>query len=218
MSKTHIISEIHLGSPVCRVEKVLECLERPCDKLIINGDLFDSFNFKRFNSEHWQVLSTIRRLSKKIPVIFCRGNHDSNIESLSTLLGVEFVSETFLLWKGKKVLVCHGDRFDHWTAKQTLSDFFTGLYYIIQRLDTKHRKFSTWLKLKSKQILKVHKHHEERSIKFAKSHGYDVICVGHSHLENKIEQDGVIYVNSGSFCECPCSYVEIDEDITLKHI
>ena len=199
MEKIHIISDIHLGSPVCRVEKVLEVLDIPCDKLIINGDLFDSFNLKRFNSEHWQVLSKIRKLSKKIPVIFCKGNHDGNIEVISALIGVDFV---------------YG-----WASKQFLSEFFTGLYYFIQRVDGKTRQFSTWLKLKSKQILKTHEKLESRAIKFARNNGYDAILVGHSHLEARIEQEGVLYVNSGSFTEHPSHYIEINADeIVLREI
>jgi UDP-2,3-diacylglucosamine pyrophosphatase LpxH len=218
MNKIIIISDVHLGSNVCRTDKVLECLDIPCDKLIINGDLFDSFNLTRFNSKHWKVLSKIRKLSKKIPIVFCRGNHDGNIEFLSDLLGVQFVHDVELIWKNKKIFICHGDRFDHWMAKQMIADFFTGLYYFIQKFDTKERKFSTWLKLKSKQILKVHKNLENKAINFALANSYDVICVGHSHLENKVERDGIIYVNSGSFTEEPCSYIEIDEEIELKHL
>ena len=219
MEKIHIISDIHLGSPVCRVEKVLEVLDIPCDKLIINGDLFDSFNLKRFNSEHWQVLSKIRKLSKKIPVIFCKGNHDGNIEVISTLIGVDFVYEYEMLWNNKKIFICHGDRFDGWASKQFLSEFFTGLYYFIQRVDGKTRQFSTWLKLKSKQILKTHEKLESRAIKFARNNGYDAILVGHSHLEARIEQEGVLYVNSGSFTEHPSHYIEINADeIVLREI
>lgn len=214
-----IISDIHLGCPISKVDKVIEVLDLPCSKLIINGDLFDSFNLKRFNHNHWKVLSKIRKLSKKIPVIFIRGNHDGNIEFLSDLLGMEIFLNYEIFWNNKKIFITHGDGFDHYAQKKLLSDFFTGLYYFIQKIDGNERIISTWLKLQSKKILKVHRHLEERAIKYAKQHGYDICIVSHSHLEGYIMKDNIEYWNTGSFCEKDCTFIEIsDKEITLKQI
>ncbi len=46
--KTLVISDVHLGSPVCRTDSLLKVLsEEKYDKLIINGDLLDNDYFQR---------------------------------------------------------------------------------------------------------------------------------------------------------------------------
>ena len=70
-----IISDLHLGSHICQDEKILKFLqtiEFRTDHLIINGDLFDNWNFSRLSYNHWKILKTIRKASEKIHVTWIR--------------------------------------------------------------------------------------------------------------------------------------------------
>ena len=58
-------------------------------RLILNGDVFDSIDFRRLNKNHWKVLSLIRKLSDHLEIIWLCGNHDGSAEIVSHLLGVD---------------------------------------------------------------------------------------------------------------------------------
>src|SRR2546421_5908660 len=54
-----IISDVHLGSANCQARALAELLDRiasgelPAARLILNGDVFDSIDFRRLNKTHW---------------------------------------------------------------------------------------------------------------------------------------------------------------------
>src|ERR1700722_11098493 len=109
-----IISDIHLGSDNCRAKEVVRFLERieenqlHTKRLVLNGDVFDSIDFRRLNKHHWKVLSLIRKLSDEVEIIWLCGNHDGSAEIISHLLGVT-VKDEFILESGsRRILVLHG--------------------------------------------------------------------------------------------------------------
>ena len=77
-----IISDLHLGSENCQAKPLAAFLQGildgrlPTKRLIINGDVFDSIDFRRLKKTHWKVLSLIRNLSDKIDITWIAGNHD----------------------------------------------------------------------------------------------------------------------------------------------
>jgi hypothetical protein len=76
-----IISNIHLGCDNCQAKLVIRFLEDilagciSTRRLIINGEVFDSIDFRRLKKTHWKVLSMIRHLLDKMKVIWTCGNH-----------------------------------------------------------------------------------------------------------------------------------------------
>ena len=113
-----IISDIHLGSDNCEAKAAAALLQDILDgrintrRLIINGDVFDSIDFRRLKKTHWKVLSQIRHLSDKLEVVWIVGNHDGSAEIISHLLGVQVV-EQFILESGdRRLLVIHGHQYD----------------------------------------------------------------------------------------------------------
>jgi len=87
---TMIISDLHLGAHSSKAkELVVILLSYDFKRLILNGDIFDDFNFRRLNSEQWKILSIFRRLSKKCEVVWISGNHDGDALNLSRLIGVK---------------------------------------------------------------------------------------------------------------------------------
>jgi UDP-2,3-diacylglucosamine pyrophosphatase LpxH len=206
---------------VCKTAKILQVLDSVDFKtLIINGDLFDCHNLKRFRKSHWRVLSAIRKLTKSHRVVFVGGNHDGDIETVSLILGLEFVNE--FKWKiaDKKFMAIHGHVSDGWVSKHPiLTEIFTGIYYIIQLIDKKQR-ICGFLKKKSKTILRVDKSMRDNAFEIAKEHKVDGIFLGHSHISDYAEEDGIVYANSGSFCELPCHFITIDDTgkVTVNEI
>src|SRR5437764_10643414 len=113
-----ILSDIHLGSDNCQAKKVVQLLERVADgelptaRIILNGDVFDSIDFRRLNKHHWKVLSLLRKLSDDLEIIWLCGNHDGSAEIISHLLGVSVMDE-FVLDSGvRRILILHGHVFD----------------------------------------------------------------------------------------------------------
>jgi UDP-2,3-diacylglucosamine pyrophosphatase LpxH len=67
MNEIVIISDVHLGSDVCQVEQLSKFLDKVSTQtLIINGDLFDSWDFRRLRKDHWKILKKLRQLSDNI--------------------------------------------------------------------------------------------------------------------------------------------------------
>src|SRR3954449_7513220 len=89
-----IVSDVHLGSANCQAAQLGELLGRiadgelPTARLILNGDVFDSIDFRRLHKSHWRVLSLLRKLSDHVEIIWLAGNHDGSAETISHLLGV----------------------------------------------------------------------------------------------------------------------------------
>lgn len=221
MIDTLIISDIHLGSPVCDRDKVLEVLKLPFKNLVINGDLFDNHSFKRYSKKDWKILSKIRKLSKTHNVVLVKGNHDGCAEFLAAITGMEFVSEYSFTIDNMRYHCEHGDAYDFWIKYKPITTYvFTGIYYWIQRLDKNHRvtrKLKAWSKswIDAKNLV------SRRFIEH-KGHTYDVLVAGHTHYPEIIHSRAACcyYVNTGSFCDERCSYLAIHTDgsFDLKHI
>jgi len=147
-----VISDIHLGAPVCQAELTLKLLEEEeYDTLIICGDLLDSYHLHRLCKKQWKVLSTLRKISKNKECIFIKGNHDQHIETITALLGFEFYEEFIKTIGDKKILFVHGDRWDHFVmAKPILTSIASFFYHLLQLFDSKQK-----LSRKLKRILKL---------------------------------------------------------------
>lgn len=89
-----VLSDIHLGSDNCQAKALCRFLEVIADgeigveRLILNGDAFDSFDFRRLTKNQWRVLSPIRKLSDQVEITWIAGNHDGSAEVVSHLLGI----------------------------------------------------------------------------------------------------------------------------------
>lgn len=210
-----VISDIHLGTDVSQKEKVLAVLKTKFNTLVINGDLFDNYSFKRYDKRDWKILSTIRKLSKTRNVIFVKGNHDSNVEFLSAITGMELLPDYCTTVNNKTFFFEHGDKYDSWIKHRPIATwFFTGLYYWIQKFDKTH-KTSRALKHYSKSWIDAK---NAVSRKFVEKHGkqYDVLLAGHTHHPEIKKFKTCVYINSGSFCDTRCSYVQICSDGNFK--
>ncbi len=218
-----ILSDIHLGSDNCQAKALVEFLESIDDKrlrtkrLILNGDVFDSIDFRRLKKTHWKVLSEIRKLSDDIEVIWVAGNHDGSAEIVSHLVGVRVVDEIIVESDGRKVLFLHGHQFDQFIERYPITTWLADTAYrLLQRLDKSHN-FAKLAKRRSKVFLRSSDKIREGAVEHAWKQGCDAVCCGHTHLAMELNQRPVSYYNSGCWTEKPCTYLILDKGQVTLH-
>jgi len=219
---TLIVSDIHLGSKVCQTDKILSLLNESTFKaLIVNGDLFDSDDIGRLNAEHWEVLTALSSLANNHKVYLIGGNHGRKLDKLAKKLGIT-LEEEFVFTVGQRQFLCfHGDEFDVFIKHLPLAtSVFTKLYYAIQQFDGDEQHISMILKKLSKKILGISKRQQKKAIQVGHDRHATVVVCSHTHLPHVATENDVLFINSGSFCSNPCTYVTIDKTgkVELKEI
>ena len=218
-----VVSDIHLGSLVSKVKALAKVLKNEkYNHVIINGDFFDNKYLHRYKKGHWNILSLIRKISKKKKVTFILGNHDIKSKNIIKILGLEFVEKLELTINNKKMLFIHFHQFDPFIFKHPwITDIAERIYYFFQSID-RSKRFSRWLKRTSKRFLKIKSNIRDKAINYIKDKDYNAIVGGHIHYAEsfKCSESGKEYHNSGSFCDEPCHYLIIDKEgnVTLKEI
>lgn len=218
-----ILSDIHLGSDNCQAKALVEFLESIDEKrlrtkrLILNGDVFDSIDFRRLKKTHWKVLSEIRKLSDEIEVIWVAGNHDGSAEIVSHLVGVRVVDEIIVESDGQKVLFLHGHQFDQFIERYPVATWLADTAYrCLQRLDKSHH-FAKLAKRRSKVFLRSSDKIREGAVDYAWKRGCDAVCCGHTHLAMELNERPVAYFNSGCWTEKPCTYLILEKGAVTLH-
>jgi UDP-2,3-diacylglucosamine pyrophosphatase LpxH len=212
-----IISDIHLGSDVCQSKKLIKFLSLIeqsfilVDEIIINGDLFDSWDFRKLKESHWKILSQIRNLAESRHIVWINGNHDGPAEIISHLIGVDFLEEYLIKSGDKNILVLHGDKFDNFIVQYPiLTKIADNIYRLIQKIDPSFY-LAKLAKRSSKTFLRCSEQIKEKAKTYASKKGVDAICCGHTHLV--LEDQDKIYYNGGCWTEIPCHYIFITNGI-----
>jgi UDP-2,3-diacylglucosamine pyrophosphatase LpxH len=212
-----ILSDLHLGSNNCQAKNICHFLERIVEgelvtsRLILNGDVFDSFDFRRLNKNHWKVLSLIRKLSDHLDIIWLCGNHDGSAEIISHLLGVTVMDETVLESASQRILILHGHVFDEFLDNHPILTWLGDrIYFFLQWIDSTHY-FAKLAKHGSKTFLRCAKKIEEDSVKLAHRRGCTSVCCGHTHAAVAHTDQPIPYFNSGCWTELPCTYLTVSE-------
>jgi len=218
-----IISDIHLGSPNCQARSLCAFLESLAHgelvarTLILNGDVFDSIDFRRLKKSHWKVLSLLRKLSDKMEVIWICGNHDGSAEVISHLLGVRVADEFILASGNRKILVLHGHVFDEFLDAHPILNWFADtIYLLLQKLDKTHT-FAKLAKKKSKTFLRCARLIKEKAVRYAARKKCTAVCCGHTHHAGDNDTGQVHYFNSGCWTELPCTYLTVSAGVLALH-
>lgn len=218
-----VLSDIHLGTYGCHAKEVLHYLNsiRP-EKLILNGDIFDIWQFRKryFPKSHLLVIKKIIALaSKGTKVYYITGNHDESLRRFSdTKMGNIYILDKLVLnLDGKTAWFFHGDVFDasiqhtKWIAK--LGGWGYDLLIRLNRiiniflLKMGREKYSLSKKIKNtvKGSLKFISDFEKTATELAIENKFDYVVCGHIH-QPKIEKvttmkGSTTYLNSGDWIE-----------------
>lgn len=210
-----VISDIHLGSENCQAKYLAHFLagvrkgELRAKQLILNGDVFDSIDFRRLKRRHWKILSEIRKLAAEMEVVWINGNHDGPAEIVSHLLGVRCADEIVVQSGGRKIMFLHGHRFDEFISRYPFITWVADrFYHALQRIDRSHT-FAKFAKRRSKIFLRCVQKIETDALRYAAKRGCDAVCCGHTHSAVANTAGPVHYFNSGCWTEKPCHYLTV---------
>jgi UDP-2,3-diacylglucosamine pyrophosphatase LpxH len=225
---TVVISDIHLGSEVCRARELRRELKQwyPFRRLIILGDLFEDLNFSRLSKHHFGVIDDFRKLTSEkrgVTVDWVEGNHDEEAHDIiHRIIGANVHEELMLEWGGKRYLFMHGHQFDNFLYDHPLISVMAGRFYEgVQRREGSAKTLSRWLKKKSKGWLKVCKKIEEKAILYAASRDADFIVCGHTHYhdaDTNTPQAKVRYINTGCWTDIPSTITTFGHEGHRHHV
>jgi len=218
-----VISDIHLGTYGCHAKEVLQYLNsiKP-GKLILNGDIFDIWQFRKryFPKSHLQVIKKIISLAAKgTMVYYISGNHDEKLRKFrDTKMGNIYMLDKLVLEiDGKKAWFFHGDVFDasiqhaKWLAK--LGGWGYDLLILLNRLinyilvGVGKEKYSLSKKIKNsvKSAVTFISNFEDTVTELAIHNKFDYVVCGHIHHPVIKEVSNIngscTYLNSGDWVE-----------------
>jgi UDP-2,3-diacylglucosamine pyrophosphatase LpxH len=226
--RTVWISDLHLGTPGCQAEPLLDFLRQvECETLYLVGDIIDGWQLRRqwyWPQSHNDVVQKLLRKARKgTRVIFVPGNHDEFARKYlgHNFGGVDVVKEYIhLTADGRRLWVTHGDLFDgviqcaKWLAY--LGDSAYELTLRINRhlnsmrarLGLPYWSLSRYLKLKVKRAVSYVSDFEAAVAREARHRGVQGVVCGHIHHAEIRTIDGVLYCNDGDWVESLTALVE----------
>ena len=218
-----VISDVHLGTIGCHAEELNRYLKSIEPRiLILNGDILDMWQFKKyyFPESHMKVLKRIfSYMGRGTKVYYLTGNHDENLRRFSDItLGNFHLRDKLLLnLNGKTAWFFHGDVFDvtmkysKWVAKlgSVGYDSLILLNSLVNRVSEYFgygkMSFSKRIKNSVKTAVKFISDFEDTSLELAIENGYEYVICGHIHRPNIREYENgngkVTYLNSGDWIE-----------------
>jgi len=222
------ISDLHLGTPGCRAEDLLDFLKASSSEhLYLVGDIIDGWQLRRrwyWPQAHNDVVQKLlRRARKGCRVVFVPGNHDEFARGFigHQFGGIEVVDDAVhLTADGKRLWVTHGDYFDgviqcaKWLAYvgDNLYEFTLKLNRYLNHLRAKfglpYWSLSAYLKHKVKKAVNFISDFEQAVAQEAKKRGHQGVVCGHIHHAEIREIEGVLYCNDGDWVESLTALVE----------
>ncbi|MEX8494451.1 UDP-2,3-diacylglucosamine diphosphatase [Sphaerotilus sp.] len=226
--RTVFISDVHLGTPGCQAEALLDflrCVE--CETLYLVGDIVDGWQLMRrwyWPQAHNDVVQKVLRKARKgTRVVLVPGNHDEFARRYlgHSFGGIEVVEDALhQTADGRRFWVMHGDLFDGVVqCAPWLAHIGDGLYQFTLRLNRTlnsvrarvglpYWSLSRYLKLKVKRAVSFIGDFEAAVIREAKRRGVDGVVCGHIHHAELRTVDGLTYANDGDWVESLTALVE----------
>jgi len=218
-----VLSDFHLGTHGCRATELRAYLQtiEPA-RLILNGDIFDAWYFKKkyFPSSHWEVIEKILQMANSgTMVYYLAGNHDGILHRFQSIdLGnIRLRSQLELRIKDKTYWFFHGDAFDVSVLISPLLAKLGGRGYdwlirvnaIVNRwrlsLGYSKISFAHRVKRSVKKAVKFIADFEKQAIEAGMKKGVDAVICGHIHQPCiktiKKENREILYMNSGDWVE-----------------
>lgn len=225
------LSDIHLGNQDCHAEFLLQFLKGVrCDRLYLVGDIVDLLAMKtrmHWPKAHTEVLQHIYHLANTgTEVIYIPGNHDMPMRyyDAGIVLNVQLYKQYIHHTKtGKKLLVVHGDEFDHAVLYRTLnrligSSAYNLMVFLNRSLHRLRRlarleywSFANYLKENIAQARKAIEAFEQAAVAETRQRGLDGVVCGHIHKPQVRQIGEILYCNDGDWTESCSALVETHE-------
>lgn len=229
--RTIVLSDIHLGSKGSKVKEVTAFLKQyRCDKLLLNGDIIDGWQLKKYGNnwkkKHTGFFKTILKMMDEFDtkVVYLRGNHDDFLDHVLPLKIGKFFSirRDYILKSnnGKRYYVTHGDVFDAITTHLKWLAYIGDVgYNLLLGVNKLYNHYRAWrglpyyslsqkIKQKVKAAVSYISDYEEKLAELAHAKGCDGVICGHIH-QPAIRSIGKIeYMNSGDWVESLTALVE----------
>ena len=228
--RTLFLSDIHLGTPGCKAELLLDFLRHnDAETIYLVGDIIDGWRLKR--SWYWSVSHNavvqelLRKARKGANVIYVPGNHDEALRDYTGLNfgGVDVLADAIHeTANGRRFLVIHGDQFDgvvkyaKWLAHlgdraYELALWLNNWLHEFRRaFGMPYWSLSSWLKHRVKNAVEFISSYEVALAREARERGVDGVVCGHIHHAEMRDIDGVLYCNDGDWVES-CTALAEDE-------
>ncbi len=209
--KTVILSDIHLGKPVSKIERLMDFLDSiEFEKLIINWDYIDFWQLwilGRWTERETKFMNYIIKFAENgVKLVYIKGNHDKFIRHLQHihLYDVSIVNDlVYNSWDGKKYYICHGDRFDYLCSHlPSVAKFMNLVYTMIYLLESSFKKNKDWFVPVSEKIKKFFKKIlfpkgilYKKISKRTKKRNFEWIIFWHYHMPDRRLVDGIDCIN-----------------------
>jgi len=226
--RTVILSDVHLGTPDCKVREVNHFLRHTrCEKLILNGDIIDGWRLRRsgqWTKAHTRFIRIVLKMLEKrnTEVVYLRGNHD---DVLATFLPLEFEGLSVVedhVHEGARgrYLVLHGDVFDTVTKNFVwLAHLGDWGYSFLLRLNRAYNAWRAWrgkeywslsraIKARVKSAVNHVSDFETHITELARQLGCAGVICGHIHTPADKMLGDLHYLNSGDWVESLTAIVE----------
>lgn len=214
------LSDLHLGSPRCRADKLLAFLRlHEADTLYLVGDTFDVWHRK---AVHWSVHHDLiidllcRREREGVKIVCLPGNHDPLSQwgkeiNWPHALTASHKPVIHRAADHRRYLVIHGDSCDFWPYRSPrLSRLGSAINWYLHRqpgLQKFRRAFSpdqppgamAGLFGNAREFLRGNALIERRLTALAEKHGADGIICGHLHKPALRCNNGILYANCGDW-------------------
>jgi UDP-2,3-diacylglucosamine pyrophosphatase LpxH len=226
--RTVIISDVHLGTPDCKIAEVNHFLRHVrCEKLILNGDIIDGWQLRRsgqWTKAHTRFVRVILKMLEKrnTQVVYLRGNHDDVLAAFLPLEfeGLQVVEEHVHDGPQGRYLVLHGDVFDTVTRNFVwLAHLGDWGYSFLLRLNRAYNAWRVWrgkeywslsraIKARVKSAVNHVSDFEHHIVELARQRGCTGVICGHIHTPADKHRGDVHYLNSGDWVESLTAIVE----------
>ncbi len=226
--RTVILSDVHLGTPNCKIREVNHFLRHVrCEKLILNGDIIDGWQLKRsgqWTKAHTRFIRIVLKMleKKNTDVVYLRGNHD---DILANFLPLDFENLRIVedhVHEGlhRRYLVLHGDVFDTVTKNFVwLAHVGDWGYSFLLKLNRAYNWWRAWrgkeywslskaIKARVKSAVSHVSNFEVHIADLARQRGCDGVLCGHIHTPADRMIGNVHYLNSGDWVESLTAIVE----------
>jgi UDP-2,3-diacylglucosamine pyrophosphatase LpxH len=221
--RTVILSDVHLGTPDCKIEEVNHFLRHiRCDKLILNGDIIDGWQLRRagqWTKAHTRfVRIVLKKLEKRdTEIIYLRGNHD---DVLTAFLPMEFAGLSIV-----EDYIHEGPR-GRYLVFDTVTKNFVFLahlgdwgYRALLKINRIYNAYRAWrgkeywslskaIKARVKEAVNHVSNFEEHIAKLAADRECVGVMCGHIHTPADKMLGDVHYLNSGDWVESLTAIVE----------